>query len=444
VNKRFGWRARRIFCTPDVLHGVEMHLPRVWAEIDLDVIAQNFARCRSALSEIALSETVLSGKENGTPASATPRILGVVKANAYGHGASPVAQVLSDCGATMLGVGDSHEAIHLREQGISAPILVLGAVVDGEIPDLVEHDVTPTIHSPERIDVFEQYARSIGRPIRLHLLVDTGMALLGVTPARALDYVTRITESPYLELVGIGTHFSSPKDQEFTDRQLARFDRLIDGASRRGLPLPLIHAVASQTLIRRPDSIHDMVLLGGLLYGLRSFDNDDLELSSDTAPALSLRSQIVHLRDVDAGTRVSYDGTYVAERRTRIATLSVGYHDGYPHQLSNRAEVLVLGQRAPVVGRVTMDYTLVDVTGIEGAKVGDRATLIGQCGDEEIQTEDLAALAGSIPYEIPSRLGPRVLRRYHQQGVSWSGDGAVARVTTPSSLETPVPDGATI
>ncbi len=418
-----------------------MHLPRVWAEIDLDVIAQNLALCRDALNltfgRSAPSCQLESCQHESSPRvgrAGSHRILGVVKADAYGHGAGPIAQVLEDQGVAMLGVGDSHEAIQLRERGITAPILVLGAVVDGEIPALVEHDITATIHSPERVDVFEQYARSIGRSIRLHLLVDTGMTLLGVTPAKALDYVIRIAESPHLELGGIGTHFAAPRDDDFTDRQLARFERLIDAAHRRNIELPTLHAAASQTIARRTDVGYDMVRLGGLIYGLRQLGSNASTLESDTRPALSLHSQIVHLRDVEAGSRVSYDGTFVTQRRTRLATLPVGYHDGYPHRLSNRAEVLILGQRAPVVGRVTMDYTLVDVTDVPGANVGDRATLIGKCGDHCIRAEDLAELAGTIPYELPSCLGPRVLKVYHQRGVTWTGDRAVARVSSPPQV----------
>ncbi|MCA8959434.1 MAG: alanine racemase [Planctomycetes bacterium] len=385
-----------------------MQLPRVWAEIDLDALSDNLAAVRRVLG-------------------ASVDVLGVVKADAYGHGAIPIARVLEEHGVAMLGVGDSHEAVQLRQAGITTPILVLGAVVDSEIPLLVEHQITPSIHSPERVEVFERYARAIGERIGLHLLIDTGMSLLGVTPARAIDYLARIAASPHLKLEGVGTHFASPSDPEFTARQLARFERVVGGARRRGLELNRIHAASSVVLGNGAQTYYDMVRVGGLLYGL----SEPADGSITPRPTLSLHSQVVHLRDVDAGTPVSYGGTFVTSRRTRLATLAVGYHDGYLHHLSNRAEVLIRGRRAPVVGRVTMDYTLVDVTDVPGAAVGDRVVLLGRDGDASITGRDLAAWASTIEYEIPSHLGPRVRRVYVRNGRS----ALQTESTLPSSRE---------
>ncbi|MFQ5655776.1 MAG: alanine racemase, partial [Planctomycetota bacterium] len=367
-----------------------MHLPRVWAEVDLDAVAHNLKICRSLLRPEC-------------------RVLGVVKADAYGHGALPVSATLERNGIAMLGVGDSHEAMELREGGIAAPILVLGAVVEGEIPDLIRHRITPTIHSGERIDLFNRVAGRLKVRLPVHLLIDTGMSRLGVTPRRALEHLEAILEAPHLRLRGLGTHLASPaEDRALTGEQLGLFAEVIEAARSRGLPLPLLHAAGSMALTRYPDAHHDMVRVGGILYGLAPEPPP-----RGLRPALRLYTQIVYLRDHPAGTPVGYGGSYVTPRRSRIATLPVGYSDGYLHALSNRAEALVRGRRAPVVGRVTMDYVMVDVTDVPMASVGDRVTLLGRDGDEEIRAVELARRAGTIPYELPCLISRRV-RRFFQ------------------------------
>ena len=366
-----------------------MHLPRVWAEIDLDRITHNLEVCRR----------LLSGR---------CRVLGVVKADAYGHGAIPIASALERSGVTMLGVGDSQEAIRLRESGIVAPILVLGAVVDGEVPDLIRHGVTPTVHSPDRIETFDRLARKLDVPLTVHLLVDTGMARLGVTPSRALNHLRAIEASSHLRLGGVGTHLAAPGDDlAFTGEQIAEFRAVIEAAAREGIHPPRLHVVSSQALTRYPDAHFDMARIGGYLYGLSSG-----ELPIGVEPVLSLYTQVVYLRDVPEGTPVGYGSTFVTRRKSRIATLPVGYHDGLSHALSNRAEVLVRGRRAPVIGRVTMDYVTVDVTDVPGAAIGDRVTIIGADGGERVTARELAERSLTIPYEIPCQLGNRVQRYF--------------------------------
>ncbi|MEE8141949.1 MAG: alanine racemase, partial [Planctomycetota bacterium] len=212
-----------------------------------------------------------------------------------------------------------------------------------------------------------------------------------------------------LTLLGIGTHLASPdSDPEYTRWQIESFLSFVAAARARGIRLPNLHVASSGALLRYPEAHLDMVRLGGLLYGMPpSAAPEGLQ------PVLSLYTQIVYLRDLPAGVRVGYGSSFSTKRSTRLATLPVGYHDGYLHHLSNRAQVLIRGQRAPVVGRVTMDYIMVDVTEISGASVGDCVTLLGQDGEHSISAADLAAWAGTIPYEIPSHLGPRVVRRYH-------------------------------
>lgn len=364
-----------------------MHLPRVWAQLDLAALVGNLAACRKLLGDDCA-------------------ILGVVKADAYGHGAVPISQALERAGISMLGVGDSHEAITLRQHGVRTPLLVLGAVVDLEIPELIQHRVTPMIHSPDRIGVFDAEARRLGVRLGVHLLIDTGMSRLGVAPEHAADHLQAIVEAPHLQLQGVGTHLASPlTDPEFTREQLRRFERVLAAARRLALPIACRHVASSQALGRYPESHLDMVRIGGLLYGIAP----GVQLPG-IRPVLSLHAQVVYLRDLPPDTPVSYQGCYRTTRRTRVATLAVGYHDGYHFQLTGRAQVLVRGARAPVIGRVTMDYTMADVTDIPDVRVGDRVTLLGRDGDQEITALDLAAWAGTVPYEIPSHLGSRVRR----------------------------------
>lgn len=367
-----------------------MKLPRVWAEIDLAALVHNLEVCRHLLP----SRT---------------RILGVVKGDAYGHGAHRVASTLASHGIAMLGVGDSHEAIRLREQGLETQILVLGAVVDGEIDDVIHHRITPTVHSPDRIATFQDAARRQGLVLPVHLLVDTGMSLLGVTPVRAIDYIRQIHDAPNLRLEGIGTHLASPvADRGFSELQIHRFERVLDEARLADLPVGLAHCLSSGGIARYRDAFGDMVRVGGFLYGIPTAG-----VYPDTRPVLSLHSQIVHFRDLPTGTPVSYDATYVTDRPTRVATVPVGYHDGYVTHLSNRAAVLVRGQRAPVLGRVTMDYTMIDVTDIRGASVGDPVTILGADGAEQITATEIAEWARMPSYALPSHLGDRVRRIFH-------------------------------
>ena len=368
---------------------------RVWAEIDLAALRENLALARSRIP----GET---------------QILGVVKADAYGHGAVPISRALSDAGIAMLGVGDAHEAIELRDAGLNDPILVLGATLEGEIPDLIANRIIPTIHSPERIRTFADAASREEVILPVHLLVDTGMSRLGVTPECALDHLRAIAAQPALRLAGIGTHLASPDQAAFSREQLARFQGVIDQARVAGLRPPIVHVASSIPLDRYPETSHDMVRLGGYLYGLRPNTPGTKETPR---PVLSLRTEVAYLRDHPAGTAIGYGCTFVTDRpTTRLATLPIGYHDGFPHALSNRGSVLIRGQRAPVRGRVTMDYVMVDVSEIDGVETGDPVTIIGKdagTGDgapDQILASEVAEWAGTIPYEIPCRLGPRVER----------------------------------
>lgn len=367
----------------------DMHLPRAGARIDLRALANNLRLCRRQVAGRC-------------------QILGVVKADAYGHGAIPVARTLERNGIAMLGVGDSHEAIRLREAGIQCPLLILGAVVENEIPEIIAHRIVPMVHSPERIQRLDREAAAAGIRLPVHLLIDTGMGRLGVTPHRALEHIDAIERSSNLTLQGIGTHLAAAReDRAYTEEQLRQFEHVVTSARTLRIPIPCLHVASSAALLDYPEAHYDMVRLGGHLYGIVPGKR-----IPGVEPILSLFTQVVYLRDLPPDSRVSYFNGYRTARWTRLATLPVGYHDGYHSLLSGKASVLVRGQRAPVIGRVTMDYTMVDVTDIPDVSVGDRVTLLGRDGDDEIDALQLAAWAGTVAYEIPSHLGHRVRREY--------------------------------
>ncbi|MFQ5845427.1 MAG: alanine racemase [Planctomycetota bacterium] len=363
---------------------------RVWAEIDLDAITHNLDTVRS----------LAPGRG----------VIAIVKANAYGHGAVPVAWHLASRGVAMLGVGDSQEAIELRRAGISIPILILGAIVRGELDDVVAHDVAVTVHSAQRVRLLEREARRVGRRVAVHLKVDTGLARLGCLPRRAPDLARLIHASEHLRFEGLCTHFSSvsPDGDGTTARQLERFEQVCKGIRAAGVPPPRRHAAASAAILSRVATGLDDVRPGIALYGLAGGPEREAALR----PALSLKTQVIFLKDLPANKPIGYGRHHVTDRRTRIATLPVGYDDGYAYRLGGRGEVLIRGRRAPVVGRVSMDYLTVDVGGIPGVSVGDEVVLMGRSGDDEVHASELAARSGTIIYEVLTRLGRRVERIY--------------------------------
>lgn len=363
---------------------------RVWAEISLKAIRRNLG---------IVKETV----------GPRCKVLAVVKADAYGYGAVEVSKAIEGM-IDMLGVGDSTEAIELREAGIKVPILILGAIIGDEVEDVVRYDITPTIHSLVRLRHIEFEARRQKKRVKVHLKVDTGMGRLGASPENVLVLVKDIVKSKHLELEGIGTHFSSPKDREFTSTQLARFNEVTSAINALGIDIPLKHAAASFTLFRMPESRLNMVRVGFALYGMSA--EQFLDMGIVLEPALSLKSQVIFLKHVPSGTPISYERTFVTQRPSFIATIPVGYNDGFRRALSNRAQVIIRGKRAPVVGTVTMDYIMADVTDNPGVRVGDTVTIVGKDGAEEITLMELATLMKSIPYEVSCGLGKRVKKIY--------------------------------
>ncbi len=365
---------------------------RVWAEIDLDALTHNLASIRTRI-----------GPGVG--------IMLVVKADAYGHGAVAVAHHALRRGVSAFGVGTSAEALQLRKAGIRARILVLGTIVDDEAPACLRHEIEIALHSADRCRKLQNLARRMDVRARVHLKIDTGMGRLGVLPERAATLLEAIHASKNVELAGVMTHMSAPNGalDPHTSLQLAAFERVIQAARERDLLRGWVHAANSACIFTGLERLYDVVRPGISAYGVLP---GSLPGASELEPVMSLHSQIVFLKDVPAGSPIGYASTFHTKRQTRIAILPVGYHDGVSWRLGNRGSALVRGARAPIVGRVSMDYTTIDVTAIPGVRAGDRVTLIGKQGDLSITLEELARAADTIPYEISCAVGQRVERVY--------------------------------
>ena len=349
-------------------------------------------------------------------------VIAVVKADAYGHGVVPVARELSRLGIWGFGVATVEEGIELRAAGIKLPILVMGAAFGSQHRTTVQHRLTPVIGDASDLERFAAVVRRRRSPLDLHIKVDTGMARLGLMPSVLEATLKRLARHPTLRINGLMTHLACADvpDDGVTRRQLDLFSRSLDMA-RTVLGRPVLaHAANSAACLRFPSSRFDLVRPGIALYGVSP---------GETVPQLGLEpvmgflTRINAIRHLEAGAPVGYGGTFVTRRPSRIATIPVGYADGYPRALSNRAHVVVRGRLAPLVGSVCMDLSMVDVSEIEGAAVGDLVTLIGAEGDSSVSVETLAEMAGTIPYEILCGISKRVPRIYSGQSAASASVG---------------------
>jgi alanine racemase len=381
------------------------------AEIDLNAIAAN-VRVACALAG---------------PGAA---VMAVVKADGYGHGAPQVARAALRAGATWLGVAVPEEAAALRAAGIQARTLVLGPIAPDQAALVVAHDLDQCVSDPAQAETLSREAVSHGRTLRLHLMVDTGMSRVGLPPRAVRPAAERIAALPGVRLAGLMTHFADADadDPAFTREQLARFDAVTQDLRAAGIAIPLRHAANSAALMRHPEARLDLVRPGIMLYGCPPCATRRPE-DPALAPALRFRTAISQLTDLAAGGTVSYGRTYVAQRDMRIATLPVGYADGLSRLLSGHGQALIRGRRVPILGRVCMDMTMVDVTHVADVRVGDEAVLIGRQGAEEITADEAAGLTGTISYEVLCRIGPRVPRVYH-------GGDSTAATCAPSTTQT--------
>jgi alanine racemase len=375
------------------LHGVPLR--PAWAEIDLSAIGHNIREFKKHVP-------------------AQTRLMAIVKADGYGHGAVKVARAAVAAGVSFLGVGLVEEALELRESGLDVPILILGFTPGEYGPWVCRYNLTPTVFTLAETEAFAAAARACGRPLGVHVKVDTGMGRVGCFPCEEADsFISAVASTPGLSLQGLYTHFAAADhgDKQYSHWQLERFDGLVRRLEARGLKIPVKHAANSAGAIDLPQSHFDMVRLGISVYGLYPSQDVDHSLVS-LRPAMALKAKIIYTKDVPPGTGISYGSTYISDQPVRIATLPLGYGDGYPRHLSNRGQVLVRGQRAPVVGRVCMDQTMISLHGIEGAAAGEEAVLFGRQGEATLPVEEVADWLDTINYEVVTRISRRIPRVY--------------------------------
>src|ERR1041385_6885991 len=371
-----------------------------WAEIDLEHLAANFKRIRQRVSPIA-------------------RVMAVIKANAYGHGAVACARRLAAEGADWFGVALPEEGIELRSAGVTQPVLCLGGFWPGQAAACIQNNLTPVVYHLDMIDALNQAARNAKVVADVHLKVDTGMGRLGVRFDQLSEFVNKLAQFRNVHIDGIMSHLAAADDatcQPLTRDQIQRFEDAVTVFRDHGYRPTHLHLANSAGVFGHRESWGNLVRPGGVLYGLW---RDVLPLSTTSDPGLlpvmSLHTRISLLKWVPAGETIGYGCTFEASRRSLIATMPVGYHDGYMRGLSNRAHVIVRGVYAPVVGRVSMDLSLVDVTNVTGVELDDQVTLLGwnrQQAELEIPAEELARIVGTLSYEVTCGISERVPRVY--------------------------------
>ena len=344
---------------------------------------------------------------------APAKVLAVLKANAYGHGLVEVARHMEKLGAPYLGVAVLEEGILLRESGITTPILVLGGILGNQVPLFLQHDLTLTASSVEKLQQIEAAAAEMGVQARVHLKIDTGMERIGVHYYSAEGLLETAVHSPHCHIEGIYSHFanSDTTDLTYSHLQLERFQQVLDFYERRGLPSPpLRHMANSGGILQLPHSHFDMVRAGILLYGV--YPSDEVQRTVAVQPVLSWKSQVVYFKVIQPGHPVSYGSTWQSDHMVRAVTVPVGYGDGYFRSMSGHAEAIIRGKRYPVVGRICMDQVVVNIEW-DSAYNGDAVILIGEAENGvSITCEDLAAWAGTIPYEILTNINTRISRVY--------------------------------
>jgi alanine racemase len=373
-----------------------MALFRCWAEVDLSALRGNLAWIRHRV-----------GPE--------VRIITVVKADAYGHGLKQIAALLMQSGTDIFGVANLTEAQAIRSVGRGWPILMLGACLPHEVDLAVRDDVMPTISSFTEARAFDRAAARHRKRTLVHVKVDTGMGRLGVAAGEAAAMVERIAGLSHLTVAGLYTHYASAEDDRaFSAVQRARFQSIVAALRARNLLPPLLHAANSAALLHEPAGPANVVRPGLLVYGIAppGRRRANVDLQKHIHPALSLKCRVALVKEVGKGVSLSYGRTFTSRRRLRIATITAGYGDGYPRAASNCAQILIQGKRCRVVGRVTMDQTLADVSALKGVKAGDEAVLIGRQGRDEITASELAAWCGTVPWEILTGITYRVPRIY--------------------------------
>lgn len=366
-----------------------------WVEVDLGAVRHNLLAVQSLIG----------------PAC---DVWAVVKANAYGHGAAPVAKAALEGGAAGLAVASWGEALQLRRAGIESPILLLSA---GELrlaSGVVRHGIIQTVCTPEMVEALARSARRTGKAAEVHLKIDTGLGRLGVRPEAAAEFAAVIEGTAGVRLRGVFSHLATAEadNTAYVNDQFSHFNRAVSDIAAAGIDPGIRHLAGSAAALRFPQMRLDRVRTGLLVYGIRP-DAPGLE-AIDLRPALEWKTRLAFTQELPAGSAISYGCTYVTKGRTRTGVLPLGYADGYPRHASNRAHVLVRGQACPVVGRVCMDHVIIDATAAGDVKPGEEVVLIGAQGNRRISANDLAQWAGTCAHEVTTVIGPRVARLYFE------------------------------
>lgn len=392
-----GHLSASLLITRMLARGIKLLENLTWAEIDLDAIAYNTRGLKRLVGE-------------------KTELMAVVKANGYGHGAVPVAEVALDNGASSLAVHRTLEGVQLRQAGITAPVLIMGYTLPAQAESIVRWDLTPTVNTPEQAQALSAAALHQGKVLPIHIKVDTGLGRFGLLPEEVVDFVQAISELPGLILEGIYTHFAmaDAADKAYTLQQFEIYLEVVKRVEEAGFTVPIKHVASSSAALDLPEMYLDMVRCGITLYGLRP--SDEVEPTISLRPAMALKSRVARVRTLATGSSIGYGCTYTTKGPTLVALVPVGYGDGYPRLLSNRGQVLVHGQRAPIVGRVCMDQFVVKVSNIPNVKQDDEVVLLGRQGDDEISAEEVATWAETINYQVTTSILPRVTRVYFKGG----------------------------
>lgn len=380
----------------------------VWIEIDLDKLDRNLYTIKKIVGE-------------------NVKILASVKQEAYGHGLLPVAERLVKAGVEFLGLGSLEEGIFLREKNITSRILILSAALKEQARYFVEYKITPTVVSLDFAEHLNREAERRKVIFPIHIEVDTGMGRLGWWYEQAYNFIEEILRLPYLSLEGIYTHLScADSNEEFTQYQISIFRKFLFNLHKKGINFKYAHCANSAGLLKYPDSHFNLVRPGLILYGINPYS----DYSVSVEPILSLKSKVIFIKKVEKGRSIGYGRTHITEKKTTIATVAIGYGDGYPWQLSNKAKVLIKNNFFNVVGRVCMDHIMVDIGQQDNVKVGEEVTLIG--GNKEgkrITVDDLAKWANTISYEIISKLSLKLPRIYYNSLQTCSTDEDIVEYT---------------
>ena len=372
---------------------------RVLAIVDLDAIASNIKNIRAKVD-----------KNSG--------IIGIIKADAYGHGSVETAKVLLDNGADWLAVAVVDEGLNLRKNGITAPILLLGYTPELRLNDVINNGFIQTVYSYDTAKKLSDAASALGKKAVIHIKIDTGMGRIGYrVNEESADEIVKISKLPNIDVNGMFTHFSTADeaDKAYTLEQYNKFVKMNDMLEERGLHIPVKHAANSAAIMDFDNMMFNMVRPGIILYG--AYPSDEVKKENlSLSPAMSIKTHVSYVKDVNEGDSISYGRKYAAPSKRRIATIPVGYADGFIRAYSNGGKVLVRGEYAPIVGRICMDQFMVDVTDIDGVEVNDEVVLMGKQGDKEITADFIASVLDTINYEVFCTLSKRVPRQYIQNG----------------------------